>query len=139
QALFPAQVHDLAHHRSRGLRVLGVPGRGTVVHTARTFVTIALCPLGRGAPGDMEELSRPCGRPTVFDDQPSQPKSVFRSQSRVSVSHEGLLVEVGPRQLHSTSGRPSPIYDSPYPIAQRAWASQLAPRLCALLVGSGGP
>src|SRR5690625_5017382 len=22
-------------------------------------------------------------------------------------------------------GRPSPIYDSPYPIAQRAWASQL--------------
>lgn len=34
-----------------------------------------------------------------------------------------------PRQLHAASGRPSPIYGSPYPTAQRAWASQLAQRL----------
>src|SRR5215470_15415011 len=31
-----------------------------------------------------------------------------------------------PRQLHSTSRRPSPNYGTPYPTAQRAWASQLA-------------
>jgi hypothetical protein len=93
QSPFPAQVHDLANHRGGGLGVLGVPRRGPIAHPGRAFLAVALGPLRRGAPGDVEELSRPRRRPTLLDDQPRQPQTMFRSQSRVSVSHEGLPVE----------------------------------------------
>jgi hypothetical protein len=86
------ELQPALDHWCRRVGVLGVPGRGAIDHSGRALVAVALGPLGRGAPRDVEELSCPCGWPAVIDDQPRQPQSMLRGQCRVSVSHEGLLV-----------------------------------------------
>ena len=105
EPLLPPEMDDLADHRLRGLGVLGVPGRGAVVHAGRAVLAVALGPLLSGAPRDVEELGRSSDWPSIIDDQARKPQTMARGQRSVSVGHEGLLAcEAVPRQLHFTSG-----------------------------------
>lgn len=72
--------------------MLGAPGRGTIGYPGRSLVAIALGPFDRDAAGHLAELRSSRRRPTVIDDEPPQPEQVIRSQCRISVGHEGLLV-----------------------------------------------
>jgi hypothetical protein len=95
EPLFPAQVHDLAHHRLRRAVRLTVRPGGAVIHPRRPLGQVPVRPLLRGSPRDVEALGRPGDGPALLDDQPGNLQPGTRRQSSVgmgSVGHEDLLV-----------------------------------------------
>jgi hypothetical protein len=134
QALFPAQVHDLAHDRHWGAVRLPIWPRGAVAHPRWPLRAIASGPLRCGLPRHVITLGRASRRPAVVDDEPRQPQPGTRGQSSVgmgSVGHEDLLVverflgSSTPHREVFTRLRPQIV--SSHDLDQRLWASQLAP------------
>lgn len=89
------------------------------MHPRLTHRGIRDCPPFRGRPGNVEEHGSVRDRPASVDDEFPNPQALDRSQSSISVGHEGLLVdETEPEQIHS---RPVPKKLSQTSIPRRGW------------------
>lgn len=108
------RFHDLFHQFRRRLRRHPVRAAGSISPPRSTICPIPGSPLPGRDRRHHEQLRRRGRGPSALDDQPCESKTGARGQRSVSVGHEGLLVgEAVPRQLHSTTGRPSSISASP--------------------------
>jgi hypothetical protein len=137
EAFLPPQVHDLADHWLRCASRAVMRAAGPVGHRrARRHLpggfelgAVAVRPALRGRPGHPEVLSNLHYWPAVLDDESTDPNTLNRRQSSISVGHEDLLVvERFLRQLHSTSGGLRLSLDqmiSSHLINQRPWAVHL--------------
>lgn len=101
------QPQDLAYHIGTGRVRAGTRTRGPIAHPGDAFSSVAVGPLLRGPWGRPSTSSRHGARPAIHD---QLCESQAGNQGRVSVGHEGLLVsEAVSRQLHFTTGGPSPV------------------------------
>jgi hypothetical protein len=72
QALLPAQVHDLAHHRRWNRSWTAMWPAGPIDQAGLALEAVAGGPPVGGGPGDLEPFRGPRDRPVLLDDQTRQ-------------------------------------------------------------------
>ena len=88
----PSRIHDPLDHRRRCLGRHRAWTAGSISHPCRALGAGPRRPLAGSDGRDHEYLRRDRRRPPVIDDQARQAQTSARSESSVSVGHEGLLV-----------------------------------------------